>query len=844
MVREPLPIDQALPKLLAALRTSGAAILRAPTGAGKTTRVPPAIIESGLADGGQVIMLEPRRVAARAAARRMALEHGTPLGDLFGYQVRFDRKAGPQTRVLTVTPGVLLRMLHDSPYLDHVACIVFDEFHERGLEADLVLGMVKLIRDNVRPELKIIIMSATVEPGPISDYLGTCAVIDSEGRLFPVEQVYRPRRLDTPIAEAVAAGVREVLDRTNGDVLAFLPGLREIRQTADELADLTYQRDLELLPLHGDISPEEQDRALQKLDRRKVVLATNVAETSVTIDGVTAVVDSGLARQLEFESSIGMDRLRLVPISKASANQRAGRAGRTQPGICIRLWDEPSHRGRPEQTVPEIQRVDLGNAVLQLLALGESDIEHFPWLSIPRADALSQAVRLLEQLELVRDKALTNAGRMAADFPVHPRLGRLLIEGQRLGCPKRAALAAALLSERDPFVRTYESGPPIRTAPSTVSDILDRVEALEAFETRGRLDGPLGRLHFGGASTVLEVRNQLERLLERERSNSSQPGSDSALLRCLLAAYPDRLARRREKNSPRAVTVGGKGVKLAPTSGVTEPELFVCVDVDATGADSFVRMASGVERSWLSPERIQARIEVTFDERTEKLTARKVIRYDDLVLEELPGHIADEAEAARILAIAASEHLDKVLPTADSEAGRFRTRVRCLRAWLPELNLPAFDATDLRESLESLCKGRRSFADLRNGPWLDLLKHQLPYEQFWAIEAEAPDRIEVPSGSHIQVDYEEGRSPILAVRIQELFGWSETPRIARGRIKILLHLLAPNYRPQQVTDDLTSFWKNGYPLIRKELRMRYPKHSWPENPLTTEAIRGPKKKTQ
>jgi ATP-dependent helicase HrpB len=844
MSHERLPIDDVLPRLIAALETHGAVILRAPTGAGKTTRVPPAIVESGLADDGLVIVLEPRRVAARAAARRMAIEHGSPLGERFGYQVRFDRKAGPRTRVLTVTPGVMLRMLHDSPFLDDVACIVFDEFHERGLDADLVLGMVKLIRENVRPELKVVIMSATIEPGPISRYLGGCPVVDSEGRTFPVEVVYRPRSFEIPIHRAVATGVREALDRTSGDVLAFLPGLREIRQTMEELADIAAQRDLELIPLHGDLPPEQQDRALQKLDRRKVVLATNVAETSVTVEGVTAAVDSGMVRQLEFEPSIGMDRLRLMPISKASADQRSGRAGRTQPGICIRLWDEPSHRGRSEQTVPEIERVDLCSAVLHLLALGETDMANFPWLNAPRADAIAEALLLLERLQLVEKNKLTDSGRMAASFPVHPRLGRLLIQGQRLGCPGRAALAAALLSERDPFIRSIESGSPIRLAPSTVSDVLDRVEALEAFEASGQLNGPLGRLHPQGARAVLEVRNQLERILGDKHSDRATQANDEALLRSLLAAYPDRLARRREKQSPRAVVVGGRGVKLAPTSGVNETELFVCIDVDAGGSDSLVRLASGVERDWLPRERIRTRIEVAFDDRSEKLTARKVIRFDDLVLDELPAHIADEDEAAAILAAAAAERLDKVLPPFDSEAGRFRTRVRCLRSWLPELNLPAFDAMDLKESLESLCKGRRSLAEIRNGPWLDLLKSQLSYEQSRTVEAEAPDRIEVPSGSHIRIDYEEGRPPILAARIQEMFGLLETPRVARGRMKVLLHLLAPNYRPQQVTDDLASFWKNGYPVVRKELRMRYPRHSWPEDPLTAEAIRGPKKKTE
>jgi ATP-dependent helicase HrpB len=843
MPRDPLPIDGALPSLLNALRSAGAAVLRAPTGAGKTTRVPPAIVDAGLAGNGLVVMLEPRRVAARAAARRMAAEHGSPLGDVYGYQVRFDRKACARTRVLVVTPGVLLRVLHDNPFLDGIACVVFDEFHERGLDADLALGMVKLVRENVRPDLKAVVMSATIDPGPVSAYLGGCPVVDSEGRTYPVAIRYRGRRAETPLPEAVAAAVRDMIAEQPGDVHVFLPGLREIRQTADALDSLAADG-IAVLPLHGELPPEQQDRALQKLDRRKVVLATNVAETSVTVEGVTVVVDSGLARQLEFEPSVGMDRLRLVPISRASADQRAGRAGRTQPGVCVRLWDEANHRSRPEQTEPEIRRVDVCGAVLHLLALGESDVTRFPWLDPPRPEAVQQALRLLEQLQLFAGDTLTALGQAAARLPVHPRLGRLLLEGARLGHPDRAALAAALLSERDPFTREFDSGPPVRTAPPTVSDVLDRVEALEAFERHKRLDGPLGRLHRGGASAVLDARDQLARLLKGERPGLSRPSGDpdEAVLRAVFAAYPDRLARRREPNSPRAVTLGGRGVKLAPTSGVTEPELFVCVDVDAGGADSFVRLASGVRRDWLPPDRITTRTEVTFDEQTERLAARKRTRFDDLILDETHAHIADEDEAARVLAAAAAERLEKVLPPPDSDAGRFRTRVRCLRAWLPELNLQAFDATDLGELLEQLARGRRSLTELRSGPWLDLLKGQLTYDQLRAVDREAPERLEVPSGSHIRIEYKEGRPPVLAARIQELFGLTETPRVGGGRVKVLLHLLAPNYRPQQVTDDLASFWANTYPQVRKELRGRYPKHSWPDDPLTAEAIRGVKRR--
>lgn len=846
MARETLPIDVVLPELLASVAKAGAVVLRAPTGAGKTTRVPPALVEHG-----RVIVLEPRRVAARAAARRMAMEHGTPLGDYIGYHVRFDRKAGPRTRVLVVTPGVLLRMLHDDPFLESAACVVFDEFHERGIEADLALGLVRLLRQTVRPELKVVVMSATVDPGPVSAYLGNCPSVASEGRTFPVEAQYRPDRRDRGLAEITANAVERVLDETPGDVLVFLPGLREIRQTADLLESLATQRNLEVLPLHGDLPPEVQDRALQKLARRKVVLATNVAETSVTVDGVTAVVDTGLARQMEFEPGIGLDRLRLVPISKASADQRAGRAGRTQPGVCVRLWDEASHRVRPEQTEPEIRRVDLAGPALQLLALGERDVRAFPWLDAPRPDAIDQAMNLLERLGAVEKGTLTDLGRTMATLPVHPRLARMLVEGQRLGHANRVALAAALLAERDPFVRELD-GPGIRNAAPTASDVLDRVEAIEQFEAKGQIESPIGRLHRGGVHTVLQVRDQLcrvfvvhaARVLAFEHAGRVlyEEDADAAVLRALLAAFPDRLARRRDRNDRRALMVGGRGVRLGNSSGVVEPELFVCVDVDAGGNESFVRQASAVRREWLPVESLTTRIEVTFDENAERITARKRTRFADLILDEKDAHIADENEATSVLAAAAFGRLDKVLPPTDSDAGRFLLRLRCLREWMPGLNLPALESEPLREVLESLARGRRSLADIRNGPWLDALRGHLTYAQLQAIEREAPDRLEVPSGSHIQLDYEFGRPPVLAARIQELFGLTETPRIAGGRVPVLLHLLAPNYRPQQVTEDLASFWANTYPLVRKELRGRYPKHDWPEDPLTAMARSGPRRK--
>ncbi|QEL19049.1 ATP-dependent helicase HrpB [Limnoglobus roseus] len=841
MARDPLPVDAVLPELLARLGEAGAVVLRAPTGAGKTTRVPPALLDSA---PGLVVVLEPRRVAARAAARRMAIEHGTPLGDTFGYHVRFDRTAGPRTRVLAVTPGVLLRMLQDNPFLEGVSAVVFDEFHERGLEADLALGLVRLLRQTVRPDLRAVVMSATLDAGPVSAYLGDCPVVTSEGRSYPVEIRYRPKRAETPWPDATAFAVREALRTADGDVLAFLPGLGEIRRTADALADL--EPGIVVLPLHGELPPEQQDRALQRLDRRKVVLATNVAETSVTVDGVAVVVDTGQARQLEFDPSVGMDRLRLVPISKASADQRAGRAGRTRAGVCVRLWDEIGHKSRPGQTEPEARRVDLASAALHLFSLGE-DVATFPWLEPPRPEAVRQAVGLLERLGAVAGNKLTKLGDELAGLPVHPRLGRLLIEGKHLGVLGRAAMAAAMLSDRDPFQRTFD-GPPHLAPPADAaeSDVLDRVEALERYEATGRLEFPFGRLSRGSARSVLEARDQLHRLLGRGTKGPRQlppPDPDGALLQALFAAFPDRLARRRDRADRRGRMVGGRGVRLGTQSGVNEPELFVCVDVDAGGTDSLVRFASGVRREWLPPDRLTVRHEIEFDEQSERLVARKRTRFEDLVIDDTQGHVGDESEAAGVLAAAAAGRFDRVAPDADSDAGRFRLRVRCLSAWLPDLGLPRFDDDDLKEMLPDLCRGRRSLAELRTGPWLDLMRGRLSYQQQLVIDREAPDRLPVPSGNQITLTYAEGRPPVLAARIQELFGLAETPRVAGGRVKVLLHLLAPNHRPQQVTDDLASFWANGYPVVRKELRGRYPKHDWPDDPTTATASRGPRRRT-
>jgi ATP-dependent helicase HrpB len=847
-----LPIDEALPPLLAALLEGPAAVLVAPTGAGKTTRVPLALLAAGIGGGGQIVMLEPRRIAARAAARRMAEETGATLGEEIGYQVRFDRKAGPHTKILVVTEGILVQRLQADPFLEGVGAVLFDELHERSLATDLSLAMTRRVQREVRPDLKIVAMSATLDPGPIAAFLGNAPTIESRGRLFPVDILYSERPDDRPLPARIAAGVRKVLGETAGDVLVFLPGVGEIQRSAEALAGLAAERDLAVLQLYGDLPAERQDEVLRPLSgrtRRKIVLATNVAETSLTIDGVTAVVDSGQVRRLRFDPATGLDRLELGKISRASADQRAGRAGRQTPGICLRLWPAYENATLAERETPEIARVDLAGPALQLLAWGETDLAAFGWFEPPSPESLAAAVQLLRLLGAFVD-VVTSLGSTMARLPVHPRLARLLIEGQRAGRVREAALLAALLAERDPFLRSPRGAGPRR---SSRSDLLDRLDALESFERRDSSDSET--LNAGAARFVLRARDQLAEMARRELTrDSGMKGDDEApLLRALLAAYPDRVARRREPRSPRGVMVGGRGVRLAEESAVLEAELFLCVELDANpggrsgGEALVVRKASAVEPEWLAADRLRTAIDLEFDESRERVAAWKRTRYDDLVIAEaeVPAPKTPETpETERVLVQAAADRLGRALALDDPEVAGFLARVRSLAEWRPELELPRFTDDEIRDLLPALAAGRKSFAELRRAPLLDVLQGALSYSQLEAVRREAPERLEVPSGSQVKLLYEPGKPPVLAARIQELFGLEETPRVAGGRIHVLLHLLAPNGRPQQVTHDLRSFWANTYPEVRKELQGRYPRHAWPTDPWNAKPERRPARKSK
>ncbi len=821
----PLPIDDVLDDLTAAVRAHRAAVLVAPTGAGKTTRVPGALADA-LPGEGTVVMLEPRRLAARAAARRIAYERGARLGDEVGYHVRFDRRASRSTRILVVTEGLFVRMLQDDPFLEGVDAIVFDEFHERHVDGDLAFAMVQRVRSAARPDLAVVVMSATLEAEPIASALGDAPIVVSEGRLHPVTIRYVDRARDERVAEAAAREARAMLAETSGDVLVFLPGVGEIRAAERALGGLA---DVDVHVLFGELDADAQDAVLAPSRTRKVVLATNVAETSVTIPGITGVVDTGLARVPSFDARVGLDRLELQPICRASADQRAGRAGRTAPGVCVRLWSEHAHAARPFRDEPELRRVSLAGVVLQLAAWGEGDAADLPWLDAPRAHDLEEARETLTRLGAL-DETITPLGHAMASLPASPRVARLVIEGSRRGVLREAATAAALLSERDPF----------RVSRRTTANAFGECDLSERV---ARVDG---RAAPPGVHAVRRVRDQLVRSARRlEQGGVDAQPDETALRRALFAAFPDRLARRREPGSPRARMVGGRGVTLDAASVVRDAEFFLCLDVglSAGGADARVSLASAVEREWIEADaRLEESVVVEFDAARDRVVAERRCMLFDLPIHSSSVPAPNAESVTQALAAAAATDLERALDLAHKDVASLRARVACAHDWAPEADLPLLDDEALVAMLPALCAGARSFADLRRVDLASRLLAQFDWNQRQLLERLAPERLEVPSGSHVRLAYEPGRPPVLAVRIQEVFGLTETPRVGGGRVPVLLHLLGPNSRAQQVTDDLASFWANTYPLVRKDLRRRYPKHAWPEDPLSARPERRPGRK--
>ena len=864
LARPPLPIDEVISTIVDRLKEHGALVLKAEPGAGKTTRVPPAILDADLAKlasgkAGQIVVLQPRRVAARAAATRIAEERGTILGGEIGYRVRHESKSSKETRILVCTTGVFLRRLQDDPSIEDVAAVVFDEFHERSVDSDLALALTRQVQKEIRADLKIIVMSATLTSEPIAAYLDNCPTVDCPGRTHPIDLQYLPHTSSlsynaaSNIDNVASENIVKLLPDTRGDFLVFLPGVGEIRQTQLRLQESLGDADIVVMPLYGDMPLDEQQAVLKPATRRKIILATNVAETSLTVDGVTVVVDSGLARINRFNPDLGINSLDVTRISQASATQRAGRAGRTGPGRCLRLWSQNQHQQLEAFERPEIERVELSECALQLLAWGEKDLQNFPWFEAPPPQAIAKAMTLLEQLGATRQGKLTETGKEMAKLSLQPRLARLVLEGMRLGHTKRAVLCATVLSEKSPFKPPPPPPPPPgqykggNSSPKSYhsdSDILEKVRAIENFEQNKDRHSVAGELLPYAAKNILRAADQLLRQT-KPMETASRPDQattgideDEAILRAIMVAFPDRICKRRQPKEARAIMVGGRGVKLSEQSLLGDQQLFVAVDIFDQGKSEFtVKQASAVEEAWLPEALVTRAVEVGYDTAREKVIAFKRTRFCDIILDEKVTALPADVDPSEALAQAALANFD-LSALVDEDSRDYLARIDCLRNALPELDLPDYGPIKGNDPwqrfLPFMCMGITSINELKQKSFVQAIQADLSHEQKNAIEREAPAHFDLPSGKRVKMQYQADGAPVLAARIQELFGRTETPRIARGRISLMLHLLAPNYRVQQITTDLAGFWQNTYPEIKKELKGRYPKHAWPDDPKTAQ----------
>ena len=819
-----LPIAEALPALREALRAGNAAVLVAPPGAGKTTGVPLALLDEPWLGGGRILMQEPRRIAARAAARRMAQALGEDVGATVGYRVRFDSRVGPRTRIEVMTDGLFLRRLQDDPGLDGVACVIFDELHERGLETDLALALTREAQLGLRPDLRLVAMSATLDPGPVAALLGDAPVVQSEGRMFPVATRYLEREPQERIEDTVAAAIRRALATEPGSLLVFLPGIGEIRGVLARLEAEQLPDDVGLAPLYGDLAAADQDRAIRPASpgRRKVVLSTAIAETSLTIEGVRVVIDCGLMRRPQFSPRTGMSRLVTTRVSQASADQRRGRAGRLAPGTCLRLWTEPQQRGLLPFSPPEIVDADLAPLALELAAWGVRDIAALAWLTLPPAAAMAQARDLLRTLQAIdADGAITPHGKRMVRIGLHPRLAHMLLRGAEAGDGRLAAILAAVLGERDILAR----GPGRPPDP----DLRHRVEiVVAAQERRPTRESAVDR---GSLRLVLEAARRFERALGVAARDQPVLERTGALL---ALAYPDRVGQRRGE---RRYRLAGGGGAILPEAAGTPPDHIAVGELGGTAIDSQIYSfapLTAADLEILFADRIVTEERVGWDSREAAVVSETQRRLGNLVLDRraLTRIDTDRLRLGMLEGIR-SLGLD-ALPWTDDARG-LRDRMRFLNG---AIGAPWPDVSDaaLLESLDAwlgpFLDGMTRRAHLERLDLATALRGRLPWPLPRELDTLAPTHIEVPSGSRIRVDYSAASGPLLAVRLQEVFGLVATPAILAGRHPLTLHLLSPARRPVQVTRDLASFWRAGYRDVRAELKGRYPKHFWPEDPLT------------
>jgi ATP-dependent helicase HrpB len=843
-----LPIDPLLPGIVDSLRARGSIVIEAPPGAGKTTRVPPALLDAGFGKKGEIVVLQPRRLPARLAAERVAAERGEIVGETVGYTVRFAEEASPRTRIRFVTEGILLRRLLADPRLSGVEVVILDEFHERHLASDLALALLRRLQLSERPDLGLVAMSATLDAYPVCEFLGDCPLVRSEGRLFEISVQHLPQPDARPLAEQVASAVRRLCQEgLDGDVLVFLPGAAEIRRAAEKLASLAETRDLLLLPLHGDLSPAEQRRAVEPASRRKVILSTNVAETSVTIDGVVAVIDSGLARIASHSPWSGLSVLAVSKISQASAVQRAGRAGRTRPGRVQRLYTQSDFDSRRPYDLPEIARLDLGDALLTLAALGGRDQDGFQWFEPPAALAVQAAHDLLRRLGALDGKGgLSDTGRWMLRFPVHPRLQRLIVEGERRGVGEEAAALAALVAEGDisDSARTRFAGLGSSAGAPEGADLLERLDRFQqaraARFARDRLRG-LG-VDARAAEAAEMARRQLAAALRRDGAadRPSHPDAvDKALAMATLAAFPDRVMRRRSSGDNQALLASGG---VADVGALPPDDLLCAVDVEErTGAAARggsravrVRLAVGIRPEWLldiAPGELSECDELEWNADRQRVERVSRLLCGAITLEESHQPAPPSAEASRLLS-------DTVL--AGGRGGQehrevpaaLQAKLEILRQAFPEAGVAELGAQAWQAMVKAACEGITSVAELEANPIETHWLASLPGAIARLLREEVPERIRLASGRVVPVHYETGKPPWIESRLQDFFGTPAGPTICRGRVPLTLHLLAPNQRAVQVTSDLASFWRQHYPAIRRELGRRYPRHAWPEDGAT------------
>jgi len=810
-----LPIDSQLDAILASLKTHRTLVLSAAPGAGKTTRLPPRLLD--LTDK-KILVLEPRRIAAVAAAARIADEQNWNLGDQVGYQIRFDSKFSASTRLIFLTEALLNRKIIADPELSDVGIVVLDEFHERSQHVDLALGLLKEMQELSRPDLQIVVMSATLQADPIAQFLGDSDKIQVPGQSHPLDIQYlkTAQKLQTgfEFIETVTSQIPSAMStlKKGEHLLVFLPGVGEIERCADRLEPWTREKGHSLLKLHGSLSLEEQKQVLASTSESKIILSTNIAESSLTIDGVRAVMDSGLQRRSSIHPKTGFPSLEIARISKSSAIQRAGRAARQAPGRCYRLWSQLDELSMPVEETAEILRVDLSEALLFLASQGVRDFSGFSWFEPPAGDQIQKSEKHLRILGALTDThELTGLGKELLKFPLPPRLGKLLLTAQSMGIGRTGADIAALLLEKDIVgKKSYDS--------REECDILLRLDML----------------HRGGFKSVERARSQLQKLLKAD----SRPATADQVRKLLMEAFSDQLCRRRKSNEPRALMIGGRGVSLEPTSQVRTSEFFVALSVmeGMSSSETRVSLACGLTKEIVQQlGKSETKSWVEFDEKTEKFmqqSAQSLIlpNVGSLPLSDVRSQPARSEEIQEKLGEIAFEYRDKIIEKNEN----LKSWWQRFQIWLKVSEESGLTETDLKEIFSQASFGENSLAALYEKDLIYFFESKLSGAIVQRFHSECPEFLQVPSGSRIRLNYS-GPNPALEVRLQEVFGLNETPKIARGKLPLTLVLLGPNYRPVQVTQDLASFWKNGYPEVRKELRSRYPKHSWPDDPLTAPA---------